>query len=63
LLVRAVLNTINASGEGDEGNKSADGEHEECDIAQSWGIATDQDTANPLVIQPGENVETRANNR
>ena len=61
--MHAVLDAIDASGEGDEGNESADGEREECDIAQSWGIATDQDTANPLVIQRGENVEMRANNR
>jgi len=45
LPVCAVLDAMEASGEGDEGNGSA--------IAESWCMATDQDTANPLVFQWG----------
>ena len=36
---------------GNEGNESADGECEECDIVRSVCIVMDQDTANLLATQ------------
>jgi hypothetical protein len=50
LPVHIVLDAMEASVEGDEGNESADGEHEESNIAQSWHMPTDQGMANLLVF-------------
>jgi hypothetical protein len=51
LLACAVLDAIEAIEEGDEGNESADGEREECDIVRSLCMVMDQDTANLLATQ------------